>query len=155
MPYEPSKQMPEDVLELSIKPSFSSRNAIQGYSRCFRCIDLVLCRSWRSIPQQRLIHFLQTDNLISGARSTVPFSKAECEELSRLVREMDSKPLLSHTALLLYPTEFLGQVRIMMGRLQKLCSSPGFFGKCAVTATQKIGASSLKRTQSLVKRRGC
>ncbi|KAF8165201.1 hypothetical protein B0H34DRAFT_688250 [Crassisporium funariophilum] len=28
-----------------------------------------------------------TDNLISGARSTVPFSKSECEELSRVVRD--------------------------------------------------------------------
>ncbi|KDR83588.1 hypothetical protein GALMADRAFT_1338525, partial [Galerina marginata CBS 339.88] len=29
-----------------------------------------------------------TDNLISGTRSTVPFSKSECEELSRMVREL-------------------------------------------------------------------
>ncbi|KAF8974342.1 hypothetical protein BDZ97DRAFT_1911538 [Flammula alnicola] len=29
-----------------------------------------------------------TDNLISGARSTVPFSKSECEELSRLIGEL-------------------------------------------------------------------
>ncbi|PPQ83302.1 hypothetical protein CVT25_004041 [Psilocybe cyanescens] len=29
-----------------------------------------------------------TDNLISGVRSTVPFSKPECEELSRVVREI-------------------------------------------------------------------
>jgi len=32
--------------------------------------------------------WLQTDNLISGARSTVPFSKAECEDLSRVVAEL-------------------------------------------------------------------
>ncbi|KAH9482388.1 hypothetical protein JR316_0004488 [Psilocybe cubensis] len=32
-----------------------------------------------------------TDNLISGQRSTVPFSKLECEELSRVVKEI-SRP---------------------------------------------------------------
>lgn len=31
---------------------------------------------------------LQTDNLISGSRSTVPFSKTECEDLSRVVEEL-------------------------------------------------------------------
>ncbi|KJA30061.1 hypothetical protein HYPSUDRAFT_73531, partial [Hypholoma sublateritium FD-334 SS-4] len=29
-----------------------------------------------------------TDNLVSGSRSTVPFSKVECEELSRIVAEL-------------------------------------------------------------------
>ncbi|KAJ3517966.1 hypothetical protein NLJ89_g168 [Agrocybe chaxingu] len=29
-----------------------------------------------------------TDNLISGAKSTVPFSKTECDELARIVREL-------------------------------------------------------------------
>jgi hypothetical protein len=33
---------------------------------------------------------LQTDNLISGAESVVPFSKAECEDLLRILRDTTS-----------------------------------------------------------------
>lgn len=34
---------------------------------------------------------LQTDNLISGLRSTVPFSKTECEDLLRILRDTSGK----------------------------------------------------------------
>ena len=35
-----------------------------------------------------IFNILQTENLISGSRSTVPFSKTECEDLSRVVEEL-------------------------------------------------------------------
>lgn len=51
----------------------------------------------KKIPYLVILHliFRQTDNLVSGSRSTVPFSKAECEELSRIVAELARKQFIS------------------------------------------------------------
>ncbi|KAF9534167.1 hypothetical protein CPB83DRAFT_930297 [Crepidotus variabilis] len=48
-----------------------------------------------SLPSKALEHasdalvWFYTDNLISSTRSTVPFSKIECDELARVVRDMN------------------------------------------------------------------
>lgn len=36
---------------------------------------------------------IQTDNLISGTKSVVPFSKSECNELSSILRDLSGQPL--------------------------------------------------------------
>ncbi|KAF8914055.1 hypothetical protein CPB84DRAFT_1840809 [Gymnopilus junonius] len=64
------KDVSSTVLELSVESSGSRINSLESYRRCVRRLDLVLY------------------NLISGQKSTVPFSKVECEELSRVVRDL-------------------------------------------------------------------
>lgn len=48
----------------------------------------------------------QADNLISGPRSTVPFSKAECEDLMRVVKDM-TREFISVGSLVLHYTRVL------------------------------------------------
>jgi len=72
-----------------VEPPCTRGDPIQSYRRCVRCFDVVLCKSLKAttIVLVTFIKFsYQTDNLISGAKSTVPFSKTECEELSRVIR---------------------------------------------------------------------
>jgi len=52
---------------------------------------------------------LQTDNLIAGSSSTVPFSKAECEELLRLLKHTDRRlSVMSEKFLLLNRAVYSG-----------------------------------------------
>lgn len=51
---------------------------------------------------------LQTDNLMTGSNSIVPFSKAECEELLRLLKYTDSKRPLEGAFFLLIHVVYSG-----------------------------------------------
>ncbi|KAH6915305.1 hypothetical protein BKA70DRAFT_1258622 [Coprinopsis sp. MPI-PUGE-AT-0042] len=54
--------------------------------------------------------WFHTDNITLGASSTIPFSKAECEELSRMVRELSSPVYCDSTAKTLFLSWFLREV---------------------------------------------
>ncbi|KAF5369968.1 hypothetical protein D9758_001183 [Tetrapyrgos nigripes] len=54
--------------------------------------------------------WFHTDNLVSGARSPVPFSKAECEELSRVVGELSQPHYENSVAKVAFLAWFLREV---------------------------------------------
>ncbi|KAG2013491.1 hypothetical protein CC2G_010399 [Coprinopsis cinerea AmutBmut pab1-1] len=54
--------------------------------------------------------YFHTDNLISGASSTSPFSKAECTELSAIVRDLAGTPCTDSPAKTMFLAWFLREV---------------------------------------------
>ncbi|PPQ65223.1 hypothetical protein CVT26_000200 [Gymnopilus dilepis] len=73
--------------------------ALLGPNRLNRCRRLYWNYLWKHpshvpTPPRAIedasdaLTWFYTDNLISGQKSTVPFSKSECEELSRVVRDL-------------------------------------------------------------------
>lgn len=96
-----SEQATQALLELPLSTSCPCTNASNCRSSGEGCFDVVPCRCAKRVRISTspsithiVLHTIVTDNLNTGARSLVPFSKTECEDLLRTLNDARGNVIL-------------------------------------------------------------
>src|ERR1700743_1787815 len=83
-----SESTPKTVLEFFMESPLASSVTLKSSPRSERCACLVYGAGTDYEIREVFHSMQQTDNLISGQRSVVPFSKPECDDLGKVLKEL-------------------------------------------------------------------